>query len=246
MLLEAIGLNVASIVQDVTVHFDQGESVAIVGPNGAGKTTLLRAIAGLDGLKHHSLDQGWIRIRGADLSRIEPKRRALSIAYVGEDLALDFNWSLEEVVLMGRFASHAIWGALSSESQSLLDTLYAWFDMDNFRHRPFRSLSSGERQLGLVIRALYQRSSMVIFDETTSKIDMDRKQMVVAWVRQDHACRGSQSFVWVDHDHRFLSSIADRMLLMRQGQLVFDGPAAKGFEPEILGQAYQKKIVVPT
>lgn len=246
MLCEILGLSVDRRIDSLSAEVGPRESIALVGANGAGKTTLLRSLSGA--LKH----DGIVKFRGSRIASMDSQRRALCVAYVAEDLRLDFDWTLEEVVLMGRYAHTAlnlggtgIWGPRTPEAQTLLDAIVDHLGLDVFWERPFRSLSGGERQLGLLARAWFQQSSLVLFDETTSKLDFDHKEKVVQWVTRDHPFRGQQAMVWVDHDHGFLQAVAPRGWLLSCGKLVWDGSTSEALNPARLRDAYQKKTVVP-
>lgn len=234
MSVEVLGLSLHPILHNISLEIERGESIAIVGPNGAGKTSFLKCLAGLQ----TQTQEGLVRAGGMDLGRLDSRKRAQKIAYVSEDLALEFDWTLEEIVSMGRYAHDPLWGRNAAMNRERMGTLIEAFGIASLRNHPFRRLSGGERQMGLIVRALYQNASLILFDETTSKIDLERKRMLVRWFRAEHERKSGVSFVWVDHDLGFLSEVSRRTLLMRSGKIAFDGPTEKGLAKEGLRLIY--------
>ena len=167
------------VLRELDVRFDAGRWTCVVGPNGAGKSTLLKVLAGL--LPH----QGEVWLHGRDLSRLAPRERALSLAWLGQataDTAAD-DLTVYDVALLGRLP-HLDWLAEPSEADHAavvraLQQTQAW----EWRERPLGALSGGERQRVLLARALAVEASVMLMDEPLANLDPPHQADWLALVR---------------------------------------------------------------
>ena len=162
-----------ALFDGLSVAVAAGEFVGLLGPNGAGKTTLLRLLAGL-----LPPANGEIRLAGRPLADYRPRERARLLASVPQENALLFEFSVLEVVLMGR-APHL--GALSLEGQADLEAAreaLGEVGLDSLADRPLSALSSGERQRALIARALAQRPRVLLLDEPTAFLDLKHRLQI--------------------------------------------------------------------
>ncbi len=204
------------ILHDVSLDIAAGSRVAVLGPSGSGKTTLLRALAGLaDGIAAGRIALDGRVVTEAGGRCVPPHERG--IAMVFQDLAL---WPHMSVLGHLRFAAAAPRG----RDQIVRETLGAVGLFDRERSRP-ADLSGGERQRLALARALVTRPRLLLLDEPFSSLDLPLRQEMIDLVLSLH--RASQAtLVHVTHDPVEAALMAERLVCLDQGRVVFDGAVA--------------------
>lgn len=216
--LEKVGrrLGKSLTVADVSLDLFPGMVTALLGPSGSGKSTLLRMIAGLE-----PVDAGEIRAEGRLLNarnvHVDAERRGMGVVF--QDYALFPHMSVLENVLFG-ISGHPKERAHSSAMQGLEDVGLAHRARD-YPHQ----LSGGEQQRVAIARALVPGPSVILLDEPFAGLDpalrVDLRQLLLGRLIRDGA-----AVLLVTHDAEEAMRTADRVALMRQGQIVQQGPMA--------------------
>ncbi|HEY7074100.1 MAG TPA: ABC transporter ATP-binding protein [Solirubrobacteraceae bacterium] len=207
-------------LRGVTVAFPAGQFAAIMGPSGSGKSTLMHLLAGLDRPTSGSVVVDEQELANLDDGALTKLRRD-KLGFVFQAFNLVPVLSAEENILLpltlaGRKPSPEWWDALI-DAVGLRDRL---------THRP-SELSGGQQQRVAVARALVHRPAVVFADEPTGNLDSRSSEEVLALLRQAVDDFG-QTVVMVTHDAQ-AAAVADRIVVLRDGEIVHDG-AAKGTE----------------
>jgi iron complex transport system ATP-binding protein len=210
-------------LKEIQFEVEEGSFIALLGPNGSGKSTLLKMISGVLPFARQQVE-GQVRCRGEDLLRLTPDGRACLITYVPADLLVDFPLTAFEAVLMGR--SHAMGSIFDRGSEAdfirveeAMRACQCW----GFRERDLRELSSGERQLVAMARALAYGAKNLLIDESLSRMDLHHQAILGALLKR--LCTEKRySVVLVSHDWNLATEWADRCVLLREGQVVAQGP----------------------
>jgi len=252
----------APVLRGLSVRAAPREVVGILGPNGSGKTTLLKVLAGL--LKPSA---GRVTLDGRPLASLDRRAVARRMSVVPQETHLAFEYSVLEVVLMGRFAHLGAFelegpADFAAAREALRATGTAAFEA-----RPFESLSGGEKQRVVIASALAQldvgaerrtgnEASYLLLDEPTASLDLGYQIDVLALLKQLHATRNLGIVVSI-HDLNLAASLCDRLVLLRDGQVLADGPtrdvltaghirALYGVDVEVLPhEAAGHPVVVP-
>ena len=212
-------------VENVGFAVRAGEIVCLVGDNGAGKSTVIRMLSGAA-----RPDAGNITVRGEAVDFHGPgEAQARGIATAYQDLALCPNLGVAENLVLGREPRKTNWGIFSwrddaageAEARKRLATLN--IVLGDYR-RPVNLLSGGQRQSVAIARAAQNGSTLVILDEPTAALGIRQTQSVLALVRT--LARSGVGVIVITHDIDIAFELADRFVVLRLGQLVFDGPAA--------------------
>lgn len=222
------------ILNDVTFETFPGFT-SLVGPNGAGKTTLLRTLAGLI-----LPSQGTVELDGRPLSSFSSKERARNIALVAQHARIDYDFSVLDIVLMGRTP----WkGLMERDSAQDLQIARASLQRTNalqFQRRLMTQLSGGEQQRVMIARALCQQTGILLLDEPVSALDLKHQTEILNTVRQ--AAAGGLACVCVLHDLNLASHYSDRICLMREGRIVSSGAPRDILRKDILEEVYETSI----
>lgn len=230
----------ATVLAGATLEVRPGELVAVAGPNGSGKTTLLRTAA-----RSLAPRAGRVLLDGRDLYReTVAAEAARSIAVVPQDAVIDFDFLVEEIVLMGR---HPHLGRFDVESDA--DRAAARSAMErtgtlDLRDRPVTELSGGERRRVLLARALAQDAKLLLLDEPTAHLDVHFQVETLRIVR-NHVAEGGAAIA-VLHDLNLAAAMASRLVLLKQGRIAGDGPTGQMLEERRLKEVFGPEVMVRT
>lgn len=204
-----------AVLSEVTLGFAQGGLVAVAGPNGAGKSTLLGILAGLrEGYN------GECSYRGREVRRWNRAAFARRVSFVPQSLSLQFPFTAEQVVLMGR-TPYGDGLFESPRDRAQVERAMELTDVIEFRSRDFRSLSGGERQRVVLASALAQEPETLLLDEPTSFLDLSHQVSMYRLLRD--LCGQELLAIVVTHDLNLAASYCDRLVMLRAGKVVADG-----------------------
>jgi iron complex transport system ATP-binding protein len=231
----SVRLDGQTILREVDFALSPGRWVGLIGPNGSGKTTLLRAIGALIAF------DGEIRLDGEPVGALPAQQRARRLAYVRQAPSLTFDFTVEELVLLGR-APHRGWmQAYQPEDQSRVRSALARVDLDGFAQRSVLSLSGGELQRVFLAQALAQEADLLL-DEPTSHLDVHYQFAFLEQVRALVA--EGRTVLTVFHDLELAARHAERLLVLREGRLVADGPPDAVLTPNCIADVFGMKARV--
>ncbi len=217
-----------------------GESLGLIGPNGSGKTTLVRLLSGI-----LAPDGGEVRLEGHAIRSISPRQRARIVAVVPQESSLLFNFSVLEVVLMGRAPHLGLFGLEGPRDFAAARAALAETDLAGEERKSLRELSSGERQRALIARALAQDPRVLILDEPTAFLDLKHRLQIHEILRRLNRKNGL-TVVSVSHDLNLAALYASRLVLLHRGRLVADGTPEEVLTPERVRAVYETEVRVET
>jgi len=210
-----VTLDENEILSSVDFDIEGGTWVGLLGPNGSGKTTLLRAIGA------HIPFDGMISLDGRSVETWGPQERARRLAFVRQAPSLTFDFTVEELVLLGR-APHRGWlQQYRTDDRQLVRQALSMVDLEGFAGRSVLSLSGGEMQRVFLAQALVQESDLLLLDEPTSHLDVHYQFTFMEQV-QALVERG-RTVLAVFHDLELAARYADRLLVLDRGALVSRG-----------------------
>ena len=216
----------------VSLDVARGGLVGVIGPNGSGKTTLLRLLCGL--LPPSS---GEVTLDGRDIARMSRRELARAIAVVPQETRLSFDFSVLEVVLMGRFAHLGPFELESPDDVAIArEALSATGTLD-LADRPYPTLSGGEKQRVIIAGALAQAAGLMLLDEPTAALDPGYQIEIAALLRRLNADRGV-TIVVATHDLNFAAGLCRDLLLLRSGRVLASGPTAEVLTRESVRALY--------
>jgi ABC-type branched-subunit amino acid transport system ATPase component len=214
------------IVRGVSLALEDGEILVLLGPNGAGKSTLLKALAGVAATFAGDVVLGEKSIRGAPAHAL----CALGMGFVPQTGNIFSTLSVEENLRIG---AHLLAGGMRER----LERAYAQFpDLARQRRRPGSALSGGQRQMLAIARALMSEPRLLLLDEPSAGLSPMASRDLFADVRRI-AQRGV-AVLMVEQNARAALRIADRGLVMVNGQIAHGGPAGELAADPALGRAY--------
>jgi iron complex transport system ATP-binding protein len=205
-----------TLLRDITLSISQGEKVALVGANGAGKSSLLKVIAGL-----HPRYSGSAEIVDREVKALAPRERSRLVSFV-----------LQRLPFVPRFTVHEFLELSELHDHTDLDPTVV-----GLRDRYLSDLSGGELQRVVLMGAVAQRAKLVLLDEPTAHLDPTGRSEVERVVQRYHH-EQSISYLLVTHDIALATRLAERIVMMRQGAIVWDGSVTDDALPSMLREVY--------
>jgi sulfate transport system ATP-binding protein len=223
-------------LKEVSLTAANGEFLALLGPSGSGKTTLLRILAGLE-----QPDAGTVSFNGEDFLALSVRRRGVGMVF--QHYALFRHMTVEQNIAFGPQvrprASRPSRTAIADRVRDLLELM----QLDGLGKRYPSQLSGGQRQRVALARALAIEPRMLLLDEPFGALDAQVRRELRRWLRQVHD-RAGVTTVFVTHDQEEALDLADRVAVLKDGELVQIGPPhqvyenpASGFVFDFLGAA---------
>jgi len=219
-------------IRGLSLAVPPGEILGVIGPNASGKTTLLRLLSRLV-----MPSAGVIRLDGTPLAALTRTAVATRVAVVPQDVPRGFPYTVEELVLMGRFPHAPARFFESREDRAAAAEAMALVGVDALGGEPVDRLSSGERQRVLLARALAQRPRLLALDEPTAHLDLRYQAACVGLLRRLNRESGL-TVVLVTHDLSLAGEVCDRLLLLEAGRAVALGRADSVLDPAVLESVY--------
>ena len=205
------------VLREVSVSLAAGEFVCLLGPNGAGKTTLAQLIAG-----ELSPTEGRVFLTAGDASgKLTVVGR--HIAYLPQDLQDPPFVTVRELVSLGRFSPKRSLGwRVSAKDREVVQECIDRCLAESLADRPFAQLSGGEKQRVWLAFCLAQQREFILLDESLHKIDYSTRDLFFKMLA--NLAEDGKGVVLITHDLQMAEQHGRRMLLLGDGELVYDGP----------------------
>lgn len=215
------------ILKRVSINGNTGEFIGIIGPNGSGKSTLLKCIYRI--LKPHA---GQVFLDGEELSGISIRNSAKKMAVVAQHNYYNFDFSVMEVVLMGRAPHKKTMERDNAKDFQIAQKALETVEMEGFANRSFSTLSGGEQQRVILARALAQQTPCLILDEPTNHLDITHQIQLMKIVKNLEV-----TVISAVHDLNIAAMFCDRLYVLQDGEIV-----GQGTPQEVLTAEFIKKI----
>jgi len=221
----AFGYRGRSVGSGVDIALEPGRVLCLLGPNGSGKTTLMRTLLGL--LPPLA---GEVHLDGRPLADWKPHERARRVAYVPQAAETYFDFSVAEMVGMGRTAHRGLFARPSRRDAQVASEALASMRIEALADRPIHGVSGGERQLALIARALATEAALLVLDEPTANLDFGNQVRVLAEIVRLRE-RGI-AVLLCSHDPGHALEVADEVLLIKDGKTF-----ARGIPSDVINDA---------
>ncbi len=218
---------------DVSWTVAPAEVLGVIGPNSAGKTTLVRLLT-----KVVEPTAGQIRLDGIPLSSLSRWELGRHVAVVPQDLPAALPFTVEELVLMGRYPHAPRRFFEDATDRRVAREAMARTGVLELATVPVATLGGGERQRVALARALAQEPKLLVLDEPTAHLDLRYQAECVALLRSVNRDRGI-AIVLVSHDLDLAAELADRLLLLGAGRVAALGSPADVLDAELLARVYE-------
>lgn len=231
-----LSLGSTVILKDVTLQAFSGQFIGIIGPNGSGKSTLLKCIYRV--LKPTA---GAVFFDGRPLREWTVRESAQKMAVVSQHNYYNFDFSMRDVVLMGRSPHKRPLEKDTSTDYDIMHSALETVGMAAFADRSFSTLSGGEQQRVILARALTQQAPYLILDEPTNHLDI-KYQLEMMDIVRDLDC----TVISAIHDLNIAAMYCDEIYIMKEGSIVGSGAPIDVLTEEFIRDAYEvdAKVII--
>jgi len=238
MILSAHNLHFAygdrAVLHGVDISLHRGEVVALIGPNGSGKSTLLRALLG------HVAAKGDVSWDGQPLRQLSARALAKRVAYLPQTPTYDTDHTVGDVLRLGRSPYLGAFGLESTDDAEIVESVAHRLNLNDLLHRPVDELSGGQRQRVFVGRCLVQQPQALLLDEPNTFLDLKHQAALVSLVRS--LAKDGLAVLIASHDLNLAAAVADRLVLLHNGQVAASGTVDEVLSPAILSDVFQTPL----
>ncbi|HIE06378.1 MAG TPA: ABC transporter ATP-binding protein [bacterium (Candidatus Stahlbacteria)] len=224
------------VINDISFSIEKGDFVGIIGPNGAGKSTLLRLLANI--LKGQS---GSIQIDGRDLDSFRREDLARLVGFIPQETHFSLNFRVFDVILQGRYPHLGFFKIEDLNDNRIVDEAIQRTRISHLSDKQILDISSGERQMVVITRAVAQRPEILLLDEPTSFLDIKHQVEIMNLLKDLN--REGITIIVVVHDLNLAGLFCGRLLLINQGRIAASGSPAEIITPEMIKKIYGVDVV---
>lgn len=219
------------VVNNVSLNIEKGKITSFIGPNGAGKSTVMSIIARI--MKKNS---GQVIIEGKDLEKWDSKELAKKVAILKQANHINVRLTIKELVSFGRYPHCE--GRLTTEDEKYIDEALEYMKLKDIENRYLDELSGGQRQRAYIAMVIAQNTDYVLLDEPLNNLDMKHSVQMMKVLRGLVDDLG-KTVVIVMHDINFASVYSDRIVILKEGEVVKDSETRNIIEKALLEDIYE-------
>lgn len=224
------------ILSNISLNIEKGKFYSIIGPNGSGKTTLLKHIS-----KSLEVKDKIIYIDDKDINKIKIKEFGKTIALVPQNTNIEFDFSVLDIVLMGRTPYIKRFNEETHEDYKIAENAMRMTNTWHLRERTINSLSGGERQRVIIARAIVQETNIILLDEPISHLDIQHQIEVLDLMIELNKKKGI-TVVAVLHDINFAIQYSHKVILLKNGEVFNEGIPEEVITNESIESVYGIKV----
>lgn len=225
-----------TVVDRVSLTIPRGGVTALVGPNGAGKSTLLSIIGRL-----LRADEGEVRVDGLKVSDTAGTELAQRLSILRQENQVAVRLTVRELVEFGRFPYTG--GRLTVEDKEHVWRAIEFMELEEFADRPINQLSGGQRQRAFVSMTICQDTNYMLLDEPLNNLDMRHASQTMLLIRR-MATELGKTVMIVLHDINFAAYHADRVVAMKDGEIVADGLPSEVISAETVNEVFELDVPI--
>ena len=220
------------ILNDLTFNLYPGKFYGLIGPNGSGKSTLINLL--MAARQPHS---GKIQFRNKIIQSYKQQTLAQHISFVPQDINIGFDFSVYDIVLMGRHPHIPRFHKPSQKDLHIVNEVIKLLDIELVRNRPVTHLSGGEKQRVVVARALAQNTEIMMLDEATSNLDI-KHTIDILRILKKRVKDSGRTIIAAIHDLNLAAAFCDELLVLNNKILDDFGPIQTVLSAELLDEVF--------
>ena len=220
------------ILDQVSIDLNSGRFYGLLGPNGAGKTSLVRQL-----LKLQNPTCGTIEFDDEDMRDINRKNMAMKLAFLPQNLNGNVEFTVEEIVTMGREPYRKALAPLTSRDKEIIHEAMEFTDCLEFKDKSIRLLSGGERQRVMIARTIAQDTPWIILDEPVSNLDIPHQVRLMQLLNKLRVEK-KKTIVAILHDINLAATFCSHIVLMKDGNVMSSGEVKEVLTADNLEKLY--------
>jgi iron complex transport system ATP-binding protein len=212
------------IVRGISLETTENRMVGIIGPNGSGKSTLIKTLFSIV-----AYQKGEILLDGKNIRSISRKNIARQVSYIGQEMGMSFDFTVREVVEMGRYPYRS-----KRKIHAVVGEALEILGIGHFFNRNIRTLSGGERKLVYLARTIAQETDTIILDEPTNHLDIKHQLLIMKYLKGS-----GKTILIVIHDLHLAAKFCDKLYLINQGRVFLRGIPAEVLRRDNVKQVFE-------
>lgn len=232
----AVSFSDKNIVNDISIKVKDRQFVGLIGPNGCGKSTLLKSIYKVIKPTH-----GSIYLNDLDVLKTDHRLISRSMAVVGQFNEISFDFTVQEMVLMGRTPHKKLLQGDTDEDYEIARKALQQVSLSGYENRSYLSLSGGEKQRVILARALTQKPAFLVMDEPTNHLDIKYQLQILSVVKQMPV--GTLAAL---HDLELAAKYCDYLYLIKEGSIAASGTPGEVLTKKLISEVYDVKCEIYT
>lgn len=224
------------VVENVSVDIRRRQITSFIGPNGAGKSTLLSMVSRL-----LDADTGEVLIDKTNTKQMKSNEFSKRVSILKQSNFMNVRLTIRELVSFGRFPYSR--GRLNAEDEQMVDQAIEYMDLGDMEDSYLDELSGGQRQRAFIAMVIAQDTDYVLLDEPLNNLDMKHSVQIMKILRRLVDELG-KTVIIVLHDINFASVYSDRIVALKNGRVVKDGPTEEIIQSDALKEIYDMDIPI--
>ena len=221
------------VIDNISIRLEKGKFYGIIGPNGCGKTTFIDLLT-----KHRQPVSGSIKYKGKKLASYSKKELSKEIALVPQNFYINFPFTVEEIVMMGRYPHIPRFSAPYLKDFKTVKEIMEKTEIYDFKNRFITELSGGERQRVIFARALAQDTPVLVLDEATSNLDINYTISLLNIAKQ-RVRKEKKMVIAVMQNINLAATYCDDLIFIKQGHIEIHGPADDILTPDTIRSVFK-------
>jgi iron complex transport system ATP-binding protein len=228
----------APLFKGLSIKIKEKEWFGIIGPNGSGKTTLLKIMAGL-----LMPQKGTVLLFNNNIFSLTPKERAKIIGYFPQENFFIFDFTVKEIVLMGRNPYRKRFSFITKKDMEIVERAMELTGTIEFKDKKINELSTGEKQRVILARILAQEPQVLLLDEFTTHLDIAYQIELINLLKRLREAK-NLTIVFLTHDLNLASLTCDRILLLAKGEFVGCDTPERILREDLIEKVYKVKPII--
>jgi len=224
------------ILQNISLRVEKNQFIGLIGPNGSGKTSLLKHIYRALPPKKQA-----VFLNGRELESYSYREAAQQVTVMRQENASDFDYTILEMVLMGRSPYRKYYEKDTEEDKEIAQNALRFVGMEAMAERSFSTLSGGEKQRVLIARSLAQEADILLLDEPTNHLDVHYQ-----WLLMEIISGLGKTVLSVFHELNLACRFCDYLYVLQEGRILTHGRPAAIVTPEMLSEVFGVRAEVIT
>lgn len=224
------------VLWDISIECNQGDFICLIGPNGCGKSTFLEILCAIS-IPYLQKITGNTLLFETDINKLSSNEKARYLSFLPQSEQYSWNYTVEEIVLMGRFANSTTSFGYSTADKKAVKNALNDVEITHLANRNFFELSGGEKQQVLIARSLAQETKIIILDEPFTSLDISRQHHMLTMLHKISKTKNITVLISL-HDINQAPIYADKIALMAKGHLLSFGFSQDVYTKENLERAY--------
>lgn len=226
------------VIKDISFEINESDFIGVIGPNGSGKSTLLRLMS-----RALTPQKGNVLLEGKDILKIGLKEFCRKAAFVSQDPAVNFSFTVLEMALMGRIPYLKRMQQETRQDLSIAENALELTDTLHLRQKQIDELSAGERQRVIIAKALAQEPLILFLDEPTSHLDIGHQIQILDLLKRLNREK-NLTIIMVLHDLNLASEYCNRIVLLNEGKIFKEGTPFEVLTYQNIEAVYKTVVVV--